>query len=102
MKNWVVLMRVQKMKWRICSVTMRSLGELLRELHSTTSNRANLVTWNSHRKESSPTPSVIASEHDGLTVAERRQRQALEYREEDGFAATDVIQQRIADVPIPK
>ena len=55
-----------------------------------------------HRKESSPTPSAIASDHDGLTAAERRQRQALEYGEEDGFVATDIIQQRIADVPIPK
>ncbi|KAF8329548.1 uncharacterized protein EI90DRAFT_2923834, partial [Cantharellus anzutake] len=52
------------------------------------------------RKESSPTPSAITSDHETLTAAERRQRQALEYGEED--FVTDVIQQRIADVPIPK
>jgi hypothetical protein len=49
------------------------------------------------RRETSPTPSVFGG--DGLSTAERRQRQALEYEEDDVDAGPAMI--REAEVPIP-
>lgn len=50
-----------------------------------------------NRRETSPTPSALGDE-DGLTLAERRARQALEYEEEDD-APPAVL--REAEVPVP-
>ena len=58
-----------------------------------------LMYW--RRRDSSPTPSVLGSEGDGLTPSQRRQRQAMEYGEEDAEVETEEVQLHEARTVIP-